>query len=124
VAAPEPSSPAAKDAAPKVGIRFLWWIGIYLGFQIPLIRYIVYIQLFPQGLGAFYPVNPTDPDAGPPLVVRDSFYAFYLAHLILTLVLRSRRAFRILMIILIVVAATNMVGCMKLVNFELIPGSH
>lgn len=123
MSAPDSTPSAANDAAPKIGIRLLWWIGIYLGFQIPLIRYIGFITLFPQGLGAFYPVNPIDPDAGPPLVIRDSFYAFYLAHLILTLVLRSRRAFRILMIILIVVAATNMVGCMKIVNFDLIPGS-
>jgi Na+-driven multidrug efflux pump len=124
VSAPDSSSPAAIEAAPKIGIRFLWWIGIYLGFQLPLIRYIGFINLFPQGLGAFYPPDPLVPNAGPPRWFIYGCYSFYLAHLILTFALRSRRAFRILMIILIVVAATNMVGCMKLVNFDLIPDSH
>ena len=118
------SFPFSEEAAPKVGIRLLWWIGIYLGFQIPLIRYIGWINLFPQGLGAFYPSNPATPDAFPPKLFNYACYFFYLAHLILTLVLRSGRAFRVLMIILMVVAATNMVGCMKIVNFQLLPGSH
>jgi hypothetical protein len=118
------SSPSSGKAAPRVGLRLLWWIGIYLGFQIPLIRYIHWITLFPQGLGAFYPYNPATPDAWPPRLFNYACYCFYLAHLILTLVLRSHRAFRILMIILMAVAATNMVGCMKIVNFQLLPGSH
>lgn len=48
-------------------------------------------------------------------------YGFYLGHFLLTFLLPSPRAFRILMVVLVVAVTLNLTGCLMAVHFHLMP---
>jgi hypothetical protein len=102
---------------PSFGKRLLWWFGIYFTLQLPLIRYFPFFWLFPNGLVKyFFHVDPTV--VGEPALLGFPVlffigWGFYLTHLILSLFIPSKRAFIILMAILIVLVSLNVTSCRK-----------
>ncbi len=100
---------------PSFGKRLLWWFGIYLVLQLPLIQFFPFFWLFPNGLiKYFFHVDPTVPD-GPALLGFPVLFlvgwSLYLAHLVLSLLVPSKKAFIILMAILIVLVSLNVRSC-------------
>ena len=101
-----------KPYAPSVGVRLLWWFGIYFGAQLPFyIRapgLIIWIGKFPEG--ALAPFVPSDFVSDPGGILGTLGYAVYLGHFILNLVVRTKRVFFLLMIILILLLCLTLYG--------------
>jgi Na+-driven multidrug efflux pump len=75
----------------------------------------MWFYAFPSGLAYFYTPS-VYPYASPSFrfyvkVLALSPYVFYLIHFVLSMTLPSRRAFKWLMIILIIVVTLNLIGC-------------
>jgi predicted small secreted protein len=102
---------------PSVGTRLLWWFGIYFAAQLPLIFFIPFFWAFPLGLATYilfmFPSIESHPRSHPFAIelVYTLAYTFYLWHLILSLAVRSKRTFVVLMIILIIVVCLNLSSC-------------
>ena len=106
----EPDHIQEIDFEPSLGNRILWWFGIYFAAQLPLIKYIAGFYLFPFGLAVYYRFLISSGDGqnqGWMLFP----YALYVIHLVLSLCWPNPKAFRILMIILVVIVVLNLVGC-------------
>jgi hypothetical protein len=99
--------------SPSLEVRLRWWFGIYFVAQLPLVLYVAFEPLFPMGLLGLW-LSPKDLNIYFQTILLYS-YAFYIAHLILSLSLPSKRAFRILMVILIAAVLLNLAGCMTMV---------
>lgn len=112
--------------SPSIRARLLWWFGMYLAFQLPLVAYAGFFLWFPTGLiGPFVELyapyrgdNNYFPWMNHPLVVPLG-YLFYLAHFLATLFWPGPKSFRILMVILAIALALNLTGCLMCVNFRL-----
>ena len=100
---------------PSLGKRLLLWFGVYFGFQLPLIGLLPFFWLFPMGLATrFFP--PLSIQDSPSQAAQLAAYGFYVVHLTLSLAIKSRWVFLILMIILLVVVSLNLSTCMKETN--------
>ena len=99
--------------SPPLGVRLFCWFGIYFGAQLPLILFILFFWAFPIGLATYvlsmFPGLEALPLAK--VIAYALAYAFYLGHVILSLVVRSKHIFFLLMIILIIVVCLNFSGC-------------
>ena len=121
--------------APNRFIRLLWWFGIYLAAQLPLIPWALNMDwhlwpLFPMAMewsfvclvSALMPHMPNNPD-GSITATRQTIenftwtvaiilpWATYVIHLIWTLCVRRRRSFLILIWILIGIVVLNVASC-------------
>lgn len=90
--------------------RLIWWFGIYLGFQLPLIMLWPFFFNYPWGLDPYLAFS-VGSDHEP--AFRTFGYYVYLSHLALTVALPGKRAFRLLMVVLIILVTLNTVSCMK-----------
>jgi hypothetical protein len=111
----DPQKPSVEPVpGPHTGVRLLWWFGIYFTAQFPLFPYRADYSYFPVGL-TFPFLLLADKITGTeillPAWVRDATYGFYILHLAASLVVRSCKAFRILLWILIAVVLFNLAGC-------------
>ena len=98
--------------APSLGKRLLIWFGIYFGLQLPLIGLLPFFWLFPVGLAyRFFP--PLYLRDGPSQLAQLTAYGFYAVHLALSLVVKNRWAFWILVLSLLVVVSLNLSTCME-----------
>jgi hypothetical protein len=92
--------------------RMLWWFGIYLGAQLPLITWWPFMLTYPWGLSPYvsfvlgYTFNYRP-------IFRDFGYGFYLMHFLLTANFPSKKAFLALMVILIIVVSLNTASCVS-----------
>jgi hypothetical protein len=99
---------------PGIARRFCWWFGIYFIAQLPLAYDAGYFVFFPAGLVTPYLARllPNEnPGSDLMRFVLQMSYFFYGIHLLLTFCMPSPRAFRILMIVLIVAVVLNLGGC-------------
>ena len=100
---------------PSIWIRLAWWFGIYLGPQLPFALYSPAVLLaFPVGLFTLFWSIPWIKflfDHQSDAWVIGISYGFYLVHLMLSLSIRRKKIFRLLIIILIVAVAFNLGGC-------------
>ena len=100
--------------SPSLRVRLIWWFGVYFAAQLPLIMFLPFEPMFPLGLLALWlPGKDFNGGLFEPILV--SSYGFYIVHLILSLSLPSKMAFRILTIILIIAVVLNLAGCMTMV---------
>jgi len=100
--------------APSIGVRLLCWFGIYFGAQLPLIFFAFAFWMFPMGLAAYlFSIFPriTVPNQFINVTACTLAYAFYLIHLTLSLTVRNKRTFIVLMIILIIAVCLTLFGC-------------
>jgi signal transduction histidine kinase len=117
VSEPESRSSPDENLAPTTGVRLAWWFGLYFLPQIPLIQLIGGFYLFPIGLFRVLVPQRYDPDMeslGWALIVVP--YVIYVAHLVVSLSVRKKLTFQILMIILIILAVLNLSGCEEIVQ--------
>ncbi len=116
---------------PSVGIRLVWWFGVYFGAQVPLLLYINHfwnfkvigiiamIRAFPFGLGHMISTHLTYDLPAKYQGVCSQFcngylpYLIYLAHLGVSLAVRSKRVFYLLMLALAVILALNLSSCVS-----------
>ena len=91
--------------------RLLVWLGIYFGFQLPLVLLYPSILNFPSGLAPIFAFVAGAADESP---FKGLAYLVYLVHLSLTLFLPGRRAFRILMVTLVIIVSLNTASCMRM----------
>ena len=109
---------------PGVLTRLMWWWFIYLvppelGILLYAIFYTHSLPDFPSSFFLVALIFPTGfaPGLGPlfPTVLYPFIlvagYIFYLGHLIYTFCVRSRKKFRVAMIILIIAVIINLAGC-------------
>lgn len=121
---PEPDSSGGRAPAsrfePSRKIRLAWWFGVYFAAQVPLmppsqwIQAIRFLPLYPTGFGYAWLKNSSDLTLrmGPLFLLCLAIpYLVYLLHLGLVLLLPGKRAFMMLMAILIVVVTLNTVSC-------------
>ena len=105
------SSAPVSDARVPLKYRLIGWFGIYLGFQLPLILLWPFFFDYPWGLDPFLAFNIHT--AQEPRL-RTIGYGIYLIHFVFTLALPNRKAFRILMIVLIILVSLNTASCMHM----------
>jgi hypothetical protein len=118
---------------PSVGVRLLWWFGIFLAAQLPLIPLILWIHcnsgriwfVFPMGLEwpffllTAWLVPQPDPTTSFAQNLHYAYriimmvfpWAIYAVHLFLSLCIRERRHFLILMWILGAIVLLNLASC-------------
>jgi len=99
--------------SPTLGVRLLCWFGIYFGAQLPLVFFAFAFWMFPLGLATF--IFPLLGGLGSLQLEKEIAatlaYTFYLWHLILSLTIRSKRIFVVLMVVLIIVVCLNLLSC-------------
>jgi hypothetical protein len=91
--------------------RLLWWFGIYLGAQLPLILLFPFILDYPWGLGPYFAFvcgSSNEP------AYRMTGFLVYIVHFLANLTFSSRTIFNVLRIILIVIVILNTGSCMKM----------
>jgi hypothetical protein len=111
---------AKKEAVvytPSVGVRLLWWFGIYVAAQLPLAFSSSPFWAFPAGLAVLL-LSSTAPSLNSLLPIG---YVSYFVHLILSLTVRSKNFFRILMVILLVMVSLNLWSCKVLPTLGRVP---
>jgi hypothetical protein len=91
--------------------RITWWLVIYLAAQLPLVLLWPFFFNYPWGLDPFLALNI---HTGQEPRFRTAGYFVYLLHFALTMMLPSRKAFRILMWVLIILVSLNTVSCMRM----------
>jgi hypothetical protein len=106
---------------PSLGKRLLLWFGIYFGAQVPLHIYISSFYLFPVGLFEMFDhlslLQVLSVGEGlAAFIFLIVPYLFYFGHLILSLSIRSKRGFFVLMAILIIAVCLNLYGCNEIMT--------
>ncbi len=100
---------------PDFAVRVLCWVGIYLCGALPtslLLMNPAGLIIFPWGLAALLnSLLPRSWNSGPEGPGFAWAYGFYVCHFILSLIVPTRRAFRIMMIVLLIVVALNLATC-------------
>jgi hypothetical protein len=109
----EAQKPLPSDTV-SVRKRLLCWFGIYLGFQLPLIMMFPFFFNYPWGLDPYLAFT-SGPDKPP---FRVFGYFVYLIHLALTMALPDKRAFRVLMIVLIIIVSLNTASCVHMLGAQ------
>jgi hypothetical protein len=105
--------------APALGKRLAWWFGIYIVAQLPLIFSGVPFWAFPMGLAALFLLGLSGPDFSNWLAPFG--YTLYVCHLALSLIVKSKRVFLFLMIILIIMVSLNLYSCEVLPTLGRVP---
>jgi hypothetical protein len=131
----EPEKPRQETPAPSRKVRMAWWFGIYLaGILVPslsiflhnlflhhrdfvpltLLTAIMGIFVFPIGLAGFLPNGGGTGERYAVAVIVLLAYAAYITHLVYTLKTKTRRAFRLLLLGLVIIVSISLVGCYKI----------
>jgi hypothetical protein len=131
-----PLTSAPPTNGPSRRMRLTWWFCIYLaGVLVPnlflflhnyfdpltLLTPIVGIFVFPSGLAGFINFLPNGGNAGGRYVSAVAVmvplaYAAYITHLVYTLKTKTRRAFQLLLLGLVIIVSMNLAGCFKILS--------
>ena len=104
---------------PTLGARLLWWFGIYFAAQLFLIYLSPFLSpslfwMFPAGPSLTLISHDTSERMADTLCI--SSYALYVVHLSLTLTIRNRRAFVVLMFLLTILVGLSLYGLVETVR--------
>lgn len=103
---------------PPLTLRVAGWLALYGVAQLPLFAYASAFLLFPLGLPVFFSKLFAVEQPGPwaSHLGVGLAYGFYLMHLAYSLLVREKKIFWWLMVLLIVALALNTTGCMEAWN--------
>jgi hypothetical protein len=99
--------------------RLTTWFVIYFGLQLPLILWWPCVLNFPWGLAPYFAFLTGSSNEA---LCRPLGYLFYIVHFVLSVALPWKKAFTVLMLILIVVVSLNTVSCMRTLGPNLYKG--